>query len=87
MCMDAAAEADALLANCFRIDLNQQERRITVTYLADLIMQITEQQGARRTISHSTNMPRLPCRGCMPDCNRYTTCDGRPWRLKQEQTK
>jgi len=24
--------------------------------------------------------PRLPCRGCMPDCPNYATCDGKPWR-------
>lgn len=24
---------------------------------------------------------RLPCRGCMPDCSNYASCEGRPWRL------
>jgi hypothetical protein len=23
---------------------------------------------------------RLPCRGCLPDCSNYATCDGKPWR-------
>jgi len=25
--------------------------------------------------------PRLPCRGCRPDCENYDRCEGRPWRL------
>ncbi|WP_210426309.1 hypothetical protein [Marinobacter confluentis] len=37
-------------------------------------------------MSHHTNntrpqaAPRLPCRGCLPDCPNYATCDGKPWR-------
>ena len=26
---------------------------------------------------------RLPCRGCLPQCTNYATCQGRPWRQQQ----
>ncbi len=27
---------------------------------------------------------RLPCRGCVKTCKRYTSCNGRPWRLQKK---
>lgn len=27
--------------------------------------------------------PRLPCRGCLPDCANYERCNGLPWRLQR----
>ncbi|CAN0584001.1 unnamed protein product [Ectocarpus sp. 12 AP-2014] len=28
----------------------------------------------------SSDSHRLPCRGCLPDCPNYASCDGKPWR-------
>jgi hypothetical protein len=30
--------------------------------------------------SNPETAKRLPCRGCLPDCVNYDTCDGKPWR-------
>ncbi len=41
------------------------------------------QASAQSASSSSTENPqsaRLPCRGCMPTCSNYATCDGKPWR-------
>lgn len=27
---------------------------------------------------------RLPCRGCTRDCPNYDSCEGRPWRLREQ---
>ncbi|EGG93460.1 hypothetical protein IMCC1989_1184 [gamma proteobacterium IMCC1989] len=34
--------------------------------------------------STSTEHPRPPCRGCLPDCPNYAHCDGKPWRVSAE---
>lgn len=28
--------------------------------------------------------PRLPCRGCTPDCKNYAVCEGTPWRIDRD---
>lgn len=41
------------------------------------------QASAQSASSHASNTqlpPRLPCRGCLPTCSNYATCDGKPWR-------
>ena len=27
---------------------------------------------------------RIPCRGCLPQCTNYATCQGRPWRQQSQ---
>jgi hypothetical protein len=33
-----------------------------------------------------TQHPRLPCRGCTPDCRNYAVCEGAPWRIARDGT-
>jgi hypothetical protein len=33
-----------------------------------------------------TKKSRLPCRGCTSSCTDYDRCDGRPWRLIQQNS-
>lgn len=33
-----------------------------------------------------TQHPRLPCRGCTPDCRNYAVCEGVPWRIDRDGT-
>ena len=33
----------------------------------------------------TTTPTRLPCRGCMKTCKNYLICQGKPWRLPQEE--
>lgn len=37
------------------------------------------EQKLDREVSATTEV-RMPCRGCLPDCAEYATCEGRPWR-------
>jgi len=43
------------------------------------------------TNKHSTDKPvspeytRLPCRGCTKNCNDYNRCNGKPWRLIENE--
>ena len=30
--------------------------------------------------------PRLPCRGCLPDCRNYAICEGARWRIAPDGT-
>jgi len=30
----------------------------------------------------ATENTRLPCRGCLPDCKNYDSCNGTPWRAE-----
>jgi len=35
-----------------------------------------------QTGTAATEATRLPCRGCLPDCKNYDSCNGTPWRAE-----
>lgn len=45
-----------------------------------------DNENQRERQSHQATAVRLPCRGCLPGCADFATCEGRPWRAPGEGT-
>jgi hypothetical protein len=66
---------------CFR------ERIVFQICVLTLLLQIHDKHNGNnmpQPTSPSTpaTSSRLPCRGCLPDCSNYATCNGTPWRAE-----